>query len=85
MAVFVMSSQNSLNSGIIPCVICSERVNPRGATIGSHYANGAPAYASTKHLADRSKWIVSWSLFETSQTETRFFAHTNLQGSRYAE
>lgn len=69
--IFVSPDSNNLAS--VSCIICSHSIRKDHATVGSNDASGLPAFACTDHMHDRASWIVNWSLFDSKQTESRFF------------
>jgi hypothetical protein len=58
----------------VPCIICLVDISLHEVTAGSLYADGQQAFACSRHMRDRSRWILSWIAFEATQDETELQA-----------
>jgi|GEM_PF-3071244 len=60
----VQISPNGIQkTGVNACIVCSDAVRLRRASIGAVGAGGQPAFACNAHLTEharRARWIVSW-------------------------
>lgn len=66
MSVLVVAGDMQGNEAVL-CVICLQHVPLSEVTAGSLYADGHQAFACSKHLHDRTRWIGDWATFDAGQ------------------